>query len=184
MTNWCLSLPGDPAWWQAFAGVAQAILAVALFYVTHKYVKLTAELVRLQADVATMQKQAERRELYDRRVKVYDVLMSFLALFARDMKIELQAIIQLYRDTREAEFLFGSEIPEFIKLAATAAHEHRSLRPDAAIAAGDVKKMERINEVENWLAGKALEEAKEKFGRYLRLAADDGVSAAIAGDQA
>ncbi len=166
--------PGDPAWWQAFGGIAQAFLALAVFWVTRKYVSLTADLVKLQADVVKLQKQGEQRNLYDRRVRVYDCLMGFLAAFARDAKTDFESIMQLYRDTREAEFLFGSEIPAFIEQVAKTANEHRSLRPDSAYAAGDQHRIDRIGEVEGWLAVRAFEEAKEKFGPYLRLTEPEG----------
>jgi hypothetical protein len=56
MTALYISLPGDPAWWQAFAGVAQVLLALAIFWVTRKYVNLTGDMVKLQADVLDRQK--------------------------------------------------------------------------------------------------------------------------------
>ena len=31
MNLWYISLPGDPAWWQAFAAIAQAFLGLMLF---------------------------------------------------------------------------------------------------------------------------------------------------------
>ena len=170
MATWYARLPGDPAWWQAFAGIAQVVLAAALFWITRKYVALTADLVRLQADVVKLQKQSEQRDLYERRVKVFDCTMGFLAAFARDVKIELEPIMQLYRDTREAEFLFGPDVPAFIEKVGKTAHEHRSLRPDTAYATGDQKRIDRITGVEGWLSGPAFEQAKEVFGRYLRLA--------------
>ena len=164
-----ISLPGDPAWWQAFAGVAQVLLALAIFWVTRKYVNLTGDMVKLQTDVLALQKQGEQRELYDRRVRIYDNLMGFLARFARDMKIEFSTIIELYRDTREAEFLFGTEVPAFIDEVAKAANELWTLRPDNAIATGDQPRVNRIHELERWLVTTAFEQAKTLFGRYLKL---------------
>jgi len=168
-TSWCVSLPGDPAWWQAFTGVVQAVLAFAVFYVTRRYVELTGHLVTMQRDIVNLQKQAERRELYDRRLRIYNAVMSFLAKFAQDVKIDLQSIIQLHPDTRDADFLFGPEIPDLIKKIAQEAHRHRALRPDQAIATGDMERLHQIEEIENWLMVSAFEEAKAKFGVYLRL---------------
>ena len=162
MQQWCLSLPGDPAWWQAFAGIVQAILAIAIFAVTYKYVRLTGALVNLQ-------KQAERREQYERRIKIYDAVMSFLAKFATDMKAELQEITGLNRDTREADFLFGQEVPDLISKVARTALEHRTLRVTKAIELGDVEKIKRNAGLEEWLTTTAWKDAKEVFGRYLKL---------------
>jgi hypothetical protein len=164
-------LPGDPAWWQAFTGLIQAILAFAVFYVTHKYVRLTAQLVQLQASVVALQQQSERRESYERRVEVYDALMTFLAEFIRDAGVEFSSIQRLYRDTRQAEFLFASEIPAFIEKVARAANEHLALDPEAAAASGNAERLARAHELELWLVSPAVEEAKEKFGHYLRLTA-------------
>lgn len=180
MAAWYSSLFADPGWWQAFVGIVQAfvgivqgVLAFAIFRVTRKYVLLTADLVKLQADVVKLQKQGEQRGLYDRRVKVYDSLMGFLSEFAREMKIDFPPIMQLYRDTREAEFLFGPEIPEFIDHVAKRAGEHRVLQTENVYEAGDQQKINEIQEVEGWLAITASKEAKDKFGRYLRLAESD-----------
>jgi hypothetical protein len=84
---------------QAFTGVVQILLASALIWVTWRYVRLRGALVKLQADIVDLQKQGERRELFDRRVKVYESVMAFLAAFAQDVKVELPAIMQFYRDT-------------------------------------------------------------------------------------
>jgi hypothetical protein len=166
MTTWCLSLPGDPAWWQAFAGIVQAGLALAIFYVTRRYVNLTAQLVRLQGDIVNLEKQGKIRELYDRCVKVYDAVMNFLSEFARDLRADPPSIRHLNRDTREAEFLFEAEIPGLIETIRMKASQHYGLRPDNAAS----KDLGQIEELEHWLTSQAFTEAKEKFGRYLKLA--------------
>jgi hypothetical protein len=127
MSLWCVFLFGDPAWWQAFAAIAQVLLALALLFVTLRYVGLTGELVKLQADIVKLEKKSNQRELYDRRLKVYESVMAFLGGFAQDVKVELSGIMQLYRDTRDAEFLFGDEIPKYIEHVAKTAHEYRVL---------------------------------------------------------
>jgi hypothetical protein len=166
-----MPLPGDPAWWQAITAVLQTILAFLIFYVTRKYVSLTADLVKLQADVVKLQKQGERREYYDRRFKIYDPLMAFLSKFATDMKVfSIQEIGQLHRDTREAEWLFGPDIPELIRQVANKANQHRTLKVAVGVASGDEEHKKRIAALEEWLTDTAFREAREKFGRYLKLA--------------
>ncbi len=159
----------DPAWWQAFAAIAQVVLAGALFWITRRYVKLTADLVKLQQEMGNMQQQAERRELYDRRIVIYHDVMKFLAEFARHLKIDFQQIMQLYRDTREAELLFFPEIQEFIDEVAKTANEIWTLQANDAIASGDQTRLNRIHELRNWLVAPAFEQAKTLFGRYLKL---------------
>jgi hypothetical protein len=113
-----------------------------------------------------LQKEGERRELYDRRIKVYHSLMSFLSKFVSDMKdFSIQEIGQLHRDTREAEWIFGPEIPELIRQVANKASEHRSYVA-VGVASGD----ERLTALEEWLTVPAIQAAREKFGRYLKLA--------------
>lgn len=160
---------GDPSWWQAFAGAAQALLAFAIFWATLRYVRLTKELVQLQAEIVKLQKQGERRELYDRRLKLYKGVMGFLGAFTPDFKIDTQAIIQLYRDTSEAEFLFDVEIANFIKEMAGKAGNYKSLRPETVYQLGDLEKIARVEELQLWLGITAFDEAKRKFGQYLRL---------------
>jgi hypothetical protein len=169
MTNWCISLPGDPAWWQAATGLFQALLALAIWRVTRRYVDLTAELVRLQADVVRLQKQTERRELYDRRLRVYDATKSFLAEFARSMEIDIPAILQLYRDTREAEFLFEPAATDLIQEIAKRASEHRTIRMTHQDPIADQTALNRMHELESWLVETAFAETRRIMGRDLEL---------------
>jgi hypothetical protein len=163
---WCLSIPGDPVWWQAIAGVAQALLAAAILLATRRYVKLTGSLVGLQSDVIVLQKQAAQRELYDRRVMIYDKTMAFLAKFAGSLTVEFGDIQQLYRDTREAEYLFEADVCKFITEVAEKASENRAMK---AVHDTDQDRINRCNELDNWLASTAWEKAKDVFGHYLRI---------------
>jgi hypothetical protein len=74
-------------------------------------------------------------------VKVYDTLMAFLAILVRDLRVEVPTVMQLYRETREADFLFGPEIPDLIDRVAKSALEHHDVRLDGAIASGDVPRI-------------------------------------------
>jgi hypothetical protein len=168
MTNWCLSLPGDPAWWQTGAAILQVGLALAIFLVTRRYVVLTADLVKLQADVVKLQKDTERRDLYKRRIKVYEKTMAFLGLFAQEMSLQLEEIIAFLRNTRQAEFLFDADVTTLLDEIYAKAHKHRSLSQVAGPRRTDEQNAQ-INEAEEWLTGTAFEATKRTFGRYLRL---------------
>lgn len=168
MTNWYISLPGDPAWWQAVAGLLQAGFAVAIFVVTRRYVALTHDLVRLQADVVKLQKDTERRELYDRRIEVYEKCMAFLSSFLRDMKFEFEDIVAFLRDTRRAEFIFDADVKALLDQIYAKANDHRSLSRVPELRRTR-EQNDRINQAEQWLVVTAFEEAKQIFGRYLRL---------------
>jgi hypothetical protein len=135
--------------------------------------ELLEEMLTLLRNQTTgVQKEGERRELYDRRIKLYHSLTAFLSKFASDMKVDgIQEIMQLHRDTREAEWLFGPEIPELIRQVANKANQHHTLNVAVGgVASGDVAHIQRINALEEWLTVTAFREAKEKFGRYLKLA--------------
>src|SRR5260370_42649605 len=127
ISKWCVDLPGDPAWWQALAGLFQAVFAAAIVFVTQRYVgltnrlvtsqeqvaaiqehvvksqanlvKLKEQVVRSQEELVTLQKQAVKRELYDRRLKVFLSILAFIAQFARELKIALPDVHQLLSDT-------------------------------------------------------------------------------------
>ena len=99
MTAWCLSLPGDPSWWQAVAGLLQVIFAAAVWWVTKRYANLTAQLVALTANLASVAEHAERRELYDQRMVVYQKLIGYMREFAGDLKASFQFAMAIYRDT-------------------------------------------------------------------------------------
>ena len=169
MTNWCISLPGDPAWWQAASGLIQALLAFAILLVTRQYVCLTAKLVSLQADVVRLQEQGERLTLYDRRLQVYDATKSFLAAFGRDLTVDIPAVLQLYRDTREAEFLFEPAATKLIKRIADMALEHHKIRVTHGDPIVDQTALTRVHELDTWLMEAAPAETRRIMGRDLEL---------------
>lgn len=156
---------GDPAWWQAVAALLQGAVAIALLCLTRKYVNLTDNLVKLQADVVTLQSNAVRRELYERRLKVYDCTMALLARFARDVRVEFADIQTFFRDTREAEFLFDRDVVAFLEQVVKNLNEHWQLREDTE----DQARLNSRNKLELWLVSTAFDEAKGVFGRYLRV---------------
>jgi len=165
LARWCVDLPGDPAWWQALAGILQAAFAIAIFVVTRRYVKLTGDLVTLQGEVIALQRQTAQRELYDRRVKVYDTTRTFMAKFSRDVKIEFRDIQELLRDTREAEFLFEKDATGFIDELWHKANEHRVRSTQSPLG---------LEALEEWLMVTSYQDAKRIFGRYLKIAEDIG----------
>jgi hypothetical protein len=98
--------------------------------------------------IVNLEKQGDSRELYDRRVNVYHTVREFLAQFARDVKVDLQTILQLYRDTREAEFLSGEKSPS---LQNGLPNWHSSivhLHFNQAGAVGDMREPARDDELE------------------------------------
>jgi K+-sensing histidine kinase KdpD len=73
---------------------------------------------RIQHQQSTIQKQQAntshlqfRLALMERRMKVFNATQEFIALVLREAKIEtLEPLFTLLRETRESQFLFGSEI--------------------------------------------------------------------------
>ena len=55
-----------------------------------------------------------RSDLFDRRFKIYQELMKFLARIMQNGTTSNDDLIQLLRNTAESEFLFGHKVAEFI----------------------------------------------------------------------
>jgi hypothetical protein len=158
----------------ALAALTQAIIAVMIWRVTSRYVTLTAEIKNLQAEVVALQKQGVKRELYGRRLEVYDRTMAFLAACVRDFRIDWPELIQFLRDTRDAEFLFEKDVVTFLGEVYRNASKHRTVSR-ARDQQSRQEDVDRLNEIESWLATTAVDQAKTTFGRYLRVA--DEISA-------
>ena len=55
-----------------------------------------------------------RLDLFDRRYKVYDTTRKFLAEIVRNAKFEDSHLFEFYAGTSDAEFLFGSEVVDYL----------------------------------------------------------------------
>ncbi len=54
-------------------------------------------------------------ETYDRRLRVYEEVKKILIIILRDANVSYDDLIKFRTSVSEADFLFGSEIPEYIE---------------------------------------------------------------------
>ena len=121
--------------------------------------------------IAWQQWQANTRklklEMYDRRRRIYDEVVAFLGLVLRDFKPDIPDVLAFRRATAEADFLFDSEITNYIdevvKQALSIRVAHLKLTPPGNDHA---KVVEAMSEREEWFAGQH-DIARLKFRPYL-----------------
>jgi len=112
-----------------------------------------------------------RLELYDKRYPVYLATMDYIAAVVRDAKIPLDRSFQFLRESRDKEFLFGSEVQEYLKELYKKGIELRSCQqtyeslPVGAERSAHVEKEAAILE---WFATQ-FEECKTLLLPYLRI---------------
>ncbi len=157
--NWQHEWLGNFAWWQALAGVVQALVAFLLF-------RVTRDLATLGLFQSKLQKQSLKIALFQKRLDAFLSLMRFLA----KGNAELDQAFQLLRDTNAAEFLFGPEVQAFIEKVYH--HTVRIHSIEAQVNSGhDAARIEALSSelapLQDWLASTAFREAKELFGPYL-----------------
>jgi hypothetical protein len=161
MWQWLAQNSGGLA---AVAALLQVVVAVFIYCITARYVAVTKSLADLQAELARIEKENARRELFDRRVKVYDCVMSHLVNFAAKSKFEHAEVHQFWLDTRNAEFLFEADVTDFLSDVGGAAAEFRALQAGPSGFA-----MHRQRALEQMFKTEFFDRARTVFGRYLHL---------------
>lgn len=94
-----------------------------------------------------------KHELYERRMKVYKGLTDLLGFIGREADIQEEQIWMFRRETADSCFLFGEEIPQYLKTVYENAIDLRSQKN------GDLQK---------WFYNQ-FEVAEKKFSSYLAL---------------
>jgi hypothetical protein len=101
-----------------------------------------------------------RLALFERRMVVYNSTMNMLALVIQSTRPSIDQAFQYLRETRDHEFLFGSEVKTFIDelyKKVTALEMHNSMGSEAVT---------QRTEILNWFPGK-MGEARKVFLKYL-----------------
>lgn len=141
---------------------------------------LTPMLAILTAYIAWQQWKTNKRRFdwdrYEKRLRVYEAVKNFLAVIARDAKPKFEDISSLIRETAEADFLFGDEIPKYLTEMRNHANELRiacdqyidstQFRPEGY---NHAEVVERSHRELSWLAEQMDGGAKEKFAKYLKI---------------
>jgi len=101
-----------------------------------------------------------RLALFDRRLKVFNSAGELIGKVLREARVEIADIPKFLWETRESEFLFGSDIAAYLhELYGKAADLH-------ALAGAPPEEAYRRTEVLRWFSGQG-DEAKRKFGKYM-----------------
>ena len=115
-----------------------------------------------------------KHELFERRFQVYEAFRSFLGGIMHEAKTSHGACLTMLRETNQAEFLFGSEIPEYLLSAyhkgLDFVESHRKLDGVPRLPEGDER--DRVahenSEQLKWFADQ-YNVLPKLFGKYLNL---------------
>ena len=138
---------------------------------------LTPAIAVVTTYIAYQQWQTNKQKLildrYDRRLKVYEEVRKILSIILRDANASYNDLLRFRTAVSEADFLFGSEIPEYIDeiyKRGIKLHSWNSQYRDANQSPPegyDHKKVVDGMEAElTWLM-EQFEPAKQKFKTYL-----------------
>ena len=113
-------------------------------------------------------RRREKHELYEKRIPVFRATMTFISMMIGSGKIDWDSLLQFYRDTSEADFLFGDEIRAHIDKLYDLGNELICLshsypddgRPRAA--------NEEIGEIRKRFSEELIS-TKELFAKYLKI---------------
>ena len=117
-----------------------------------------------------LSKERFKFDMFDKRYTVYKNTQVFLTKIMRDAKIEMDDIFEFRAGTQDSVFLFGEDIPNYLKNIDNKALElweiHESL--DGVPKGEERSNMSRRQtELLGWLTSQ-LPELKNKFAPYLK----------------
>src|ERR1051325_9796179 len=93
---------GEPTFWTYFlAPIATLIVGLGVVFIAWQQWKLSHTKLRL--------------DLFDRRYKVYDATRKFLGGIMSEATFSDSQLLAFYAGTSDAEFLFGSDIVDYIE---------------------------------------------------------------------
>lgn len=138
---------------------------------------LTPVIASVVAYVAWQQWKTNARnsmiDRYDRRLRVYEQVVVFLGAVMRDFKVEISEVQSFRRNTAEADFLFGPEIPGYLDdlmkqaLSLRVAHlEYRDMTQPIHANYDHQAIVNAMHEGETWFT-QQHDVAREKFRPYL-----------------
>ena len=141
---------------------------------------LTPVIAAIAVYIAYQQWQTNRRklelDLYERRLRVYQAVTLFVGKVVRDMSPDFQDFSELWMSTAEADFLFGSDIRDYLEELTTRAanlqrwnneyRDNRQVRPEGY---DHSRVVEDKHKEMRWFAVQ-LGEAQQLFAKYLNLA--------------
>ncbi len=114
-----------------------------------------------------------RYDLYDRRMAVYNAIMSFVADCVRDGRVPEGAESRLLHSTREARFLFGEDVQNYITEMYDVARKWRKLDRTSSTRTQDG--LEEDIKIGNWIL-KQASVVDDLFSPYLKFEEISGVN--------
>ena len=143
---------------------------------------LTPVIAIVAVYIAYQQSQTNRRklklDLYDRRLRIYQAVATFIGKVLTDFSPQSEDFSDFWRNTAEADFLFGRDraITDYLQVLATHAAELRKWRSEyrdytqPKPEGYDHKTVaDGLNRESAWFAEQP-EAARRLFGRYLSMA--------------
>lgn len=141
---------------------------------------LTPLIAIIAVYIAYQQWRTNRRklefQLYESRLRVYQAVAQFVSKVMADASLEQQDLSDLWRNTAEADFMFGSDVRSYLEELTDHAIQLRKwnsqYRDDGQVAPEgyDHRKVsEGMDREVRWFAEQP-EKARHLFGKYLSLA--------------
>jgi len=145
--------------WFKVAHVFQALLTPVIGIAT---VVIGAIALGIQRQQAATNKLQRRLAIFERRMKVFDSTLDFIALVLREARMEsLTPLFQLLRNTRERQLLFGTEIGQYIDEL-----YKKGLRLETIDQMNRPEDIPRRTEIVEWFSGQSAV-ANETFLKYI-----------------
>lgn len=143
---------------------------------------LTPVIAGIVAYIAWQQWKANtlklKLERYDRRMRVYQEVVGFLSLVMRDFNPTVPEVLTFRREAAEADFLFGPEIPAYIKEVGkkaldlhVARSQYRDMTQVPPPGYDHQKVCNAMHELETWFS-QQHDVAFGKFKPYLHISDD------------
>jgi hypothetical protein len=150
---------------QIVQGFLTPVIVLFLGIITYQIQRQQARTQQHQADTHRLE---YRFGLMDRRMKIFDATLGFIALVVQNGHIEtLGPLFTLMRSTRERHLLFGKEISEYIdelySKGVSLNEIYEASGPQHIIRPEDIQKNTAIL---HWFSGQ-YDLAKEKFLKYM-----------------
>jgi hypothetical protein len=146
---------------QVFEGLLTPMIAITVAYIAYR---------QWQADKLKL-----AMERYDRRIRIYKEVAAFIAVTCRDFKPAISEVLQFARATAEADFLFPSQIRNYLDelrkraIASQLVHnEYRDMTQPIPPGYDHQRVVNEMHEHSLWFVAQ-FDVALEKFRPYLNL---------------
>ncbi len=109
-------------------------------------------------------------ELFDRRYRIYEAVQKILRSFCAKSTLSLEEIHEFHWSVSESEFLFGPEIPNYLKEIVLHGKELYACNKESQVDDLHSRALKGLNEEREWFTKQyenQFEVARTKFKKYL-----------------